>query len=236
MNRLVQLARTVPRPVEFLETGTGNICSTSCYRCRTYTGCKSDRTHRDRSLPSKYEIVPYHPFRCSRVVLLGHYAPPVRFAATPRARPKPDHRDAGVHSLHSDVRSLTYRGRVRAADDLVLGLVDEPVADLQFRRGEPLVFVCRPLRECNHVFSSTYRIRRINEQGTTCRRGGVYVRTVSRTVLLVLLVILATTLPVDAGTIGYLVSYALSASSPAMLLVSGLALLGVAGLVRKWRS
>ena len=61
-------------------------------------------------------------------------------------------------------------------------------------------------------------------------------RTVSRTVLLVLLVILATTLPVDAGTIGYLVSYALSASSPAMLLVSGLALLGVAGLVRKWRS
>jgi hypothetical protein len=52
----------------------------------------------------------------------------------------------------------------------------------------------------------------------------------------VLLVILATTLPVDAGTIGYLVSYALSASSPAMLLVSGLALLGVAGLVRKWKS
>jgi len=62
------------------------------------------------------------------------------------------------------------------------------------------------------------------------------VRTVSRTVLLVLLVILATTLPGDAETIVSLVSYALSASSPAMLLVSGLALLGVAGLVRKWRS
>jgi hypothetical protein len=62
------------------------------------------------------------------------------------------------------------------------------------------------------------------------------VRAVCRTVLLVLLGILATTPSVDAETIVYLVSYAMSVSSPAMLLVSGLALLGVASLVRKWRS
>lgn len=60
-------------------------------------------------------------------------------------------------------------------------------------------------------------------------------RTIFRTILLAILVALATTPPVGAETIVYLVSHALSASPPAVLLVSGLALLGVAGLVRKWR-
>ena len=60
--------------------------------------------------------------------------------------------------------------------------------------------------------------------------------TFSRSALLVLLVVLATTSPVGAETTVYLAGYAVSVPPPLALLVCGLALLGVGGLIRKWRS
>jgi len=62
------------------------------------------------------------------------------------------------------------------------------------------------------------------------------VRNVSRSVLLMLLVALAMTSPVAADATVYFVGYAMSVPAPLLLLVFGLALLGVGGLVRKWRS
>jgi hypothetical protein len=63
----------------------------------------------------------------------------------------------------------------------------------------------------------------------------VTVRTVSRSAFLVLLLVLATTSPVGAETTVYLVKYAVLVPPPLALLVGGLALLGVGGLIRKWR-
>jgi hypothetical protein len=54
--------------------------------------------------------------------------------------------------------------------------------------------------------------------------------------LLMLLFVLATTSPVGAETTVYLAKYAVSVPQPLSLLVGGLALLGVGGLIRKWRS
>jgi hypothetical protein len=62
------------------------------------------------------------------------------------------------------------------------------------------------------------------------------VSTVCRTVLFVILVVFATVSPVGADTTVYLMGYAMSVPSPLVLLVSGLALLGVASMIRKWRS
>ena len=61
-------------------------------------------------------------------------------------------------------------------------------------------------------------------------------RNVSRSVLPMLLVILATTSPVAADATVYFVGYAMSVPAPLVLLISGLALVGVGVLVRKWRS
>ncbi len=51
-----------------------------------------------------------------------------------------------------------------------------------------------------------------------------------------LLVVLAMTSPVGADTTVYVAGYAVEVPAPLQLLVSGLALLGVGGLVRKWTS
>ena len=61
-------------------------------------------------------------------------------------------------------------------------------------------------------------------------------RNVSRYVLPMLLVVLAMTSPVAADATVYFVGYAKQVPAPLLLLVFGLALLGVGGLVRKWRS
>jgi len=61
------------------------------------------------------------------------------------------------------------------------------------------------------------------------------VRTVSRSAFLVLLLVLATTSPVGAETTVYLAKYSVLVPAPLALLVGGLALLGVGGLIRKWR-
>ena len=61
-------------------------------------------------------------------------------------------------------------------------------------------------------------------------------RNVSRSVFPMLLVVLAMTSPVAADATVYFVSYAMSVPAPLLLLVFGLALLGVGSLVRKWRS
>lgn len=60
--------------------------------------------------------------------------------------------------------------------------------------------------------------------------------TVSRTILLTLVGVLFTAWWVSAETTVYFRGYALSVPSPLVLLGSGLALLGVAGMIRKWRS
>jgi hypothetical protein len=62
------------------------------------------------------------------------------------------------------------------------------------------------------------------------------VSTICRTVVLALLVVVATASPVVADTTVYLMGYAMAVPSPLVLLVSGLALLGAAGVIRKWRS
>jgi hypothetical protein len=62
------------------------------------------------------------------------------------------------------------------------------------------------------------------------------VRNVSRSVLPMLLVVLAMTSPVAADATVYFVGYAISVPASLLVLVFGLALLGVGGLVRKWRS
>jgi len=62
------------------------------------------------------------------------------------------------------------------------------------------------------------------------------VRNVSRSVLSMLLVVLAMTSPVAADATVYFVGYAVEVPAPLLLLVFGLALLGVGTLVRKWRS
>jgi hypothetical protein len=62
------------------------------------------------------------------------------------------------------------------------------------------------------------------------------VSTICRTVFFVLLIVLATVSPGAADTTVYLMGYAMSVPSPLVLLVFGLALLGVAGMIRKWRS
>jgi hypothetical protein len=64
----------------------------------------------------------------------------------------------------------------------------------------------------------------------------VYVSTVSRTIVLILVVVLSTASSVGAETTVYFRGYALEVPSPLVLLGSGLALLGVAGMIRKWRS
>jgi len=64
----------------------------------------------------------------------------------------------------------------------------------------------------------------------------VYVSTVSRTILLILVVVFLTASSVGAETTVYFRGYALEVPSPLVLLGSGLALLGVAGVIRKWRS
>ena len=64
----------------------------------------------------------------------------------------------------------------------------------------------------------------------------VYVSTVSRTILLILVVVFLTASSVGAETTVYFRGYALEVPSPLVLLGSGLALLGVAGMIRKWRS
>ena len=61
-------------------------------------------------------------------------------------------------------------------------------------------------------------------------------RNVSRSVLPMLLVVLAMTSPVAADATVYFVGYAMPVPAPLLLLVFGLALLGVGGLVRRWRS
>jgi hypothetical protein len=63
----------------------------------------------------------------------------------------------------------------------------------------------------------------------------VTVRTVSRSAFLVLPLVLAMTSPVGAETTVYLANYAVLVPPPLALLVGGLALLGVGGLIRKWR-
>ena len=60
--------------------------------------------------------------------------------------------------------------------------------------------------------------------------------TVSRTILLILVVVFLTASSVGAETTVYFRGYALEVPSPLVLLGSGLALLGVAGMIRKWRS
>ena len=60
-------------------------------------------------------------------------------------------------------------------------------------------------------------------------------RTVSRSAFLVLLLVLATTSPAGTETTVYLANYAVLVPPPLALLVGGLALLGVGGLIRKWR-
>jgi len=62
------------------------------------------------------------------------------------------------------------------------------------------------------------------------------VRNVSRSVLSMLLVVLAMTSPAAADATVYFVGYAKEVPAPLMLLISGLALVGVGALVRKWRS
>jgi hypothetical protein len=57
-------------------------------------------------------------------------------------------------------------------------------------------------------------------------------RAILRAVLLMLAVVLAPTSPVAAETTVFLMGYAVSIASPLVLLVSGLALLGVAALMR----
>jgi len=64
----------------------------------------------------------------------------------------------------------------------------------------------------------------------------VYVSTVSRTILIILVVVFLTASSVGAETTVYFRGYALEVPSPLVLLGSGLALLGVAGMIRKWRS
>gem|GEM_PF-6380495 len=61
-------------------------------------------------------------------------------------------------------------------------------------------------------------------------------RNVSRSVLPMLLIVLAMTSPVAADATVYFVGYAIEVPAPLQLLVFGLALLGVGTLVRKWRS
>ena len=61
-------------------------------------------------------------------------------------------------------------------------------------------------------------------------------RNVLRSVLSMLLVVLAMTSPVAAEATVYLMTYAMSVPAPIQLLVLGLALLGVGSLVRKWTS
>ena len=61
-------------------------------------------------------------------------------------------------------------------------------------------------------------------------------RNVSRSILPMLLVVLAMTSPVAADAAVYFVGYAVEVPAPLMLLISGLALVGVGVLVRKWRS
>jgi len=62
------------------------------------------------------------------------------------------------------------------------------------------------------------------------------VRNVSRSVLFMLLVVLALTSPVAADAAVYFVGYAVEVPAPLLLLAFGLALLGVGSLVRKWTS
>ena len=64
----------------------------------------------------------------------------------------------------------------------------------------------------------------------------VYVSTVSRTILIILVVVFLTASSVGAETTVYFRGYALEVPSPLVLLGSGLSLLGVAGVIRKWRS
>ena len=60
-------------------------------------------------------------------------------------------------------------------------------------------------------------------------------RNVSRSVLSMLLVVLAMTSPVAADATVYFVGYAMPVPAPLLLLVFGLALLGVGSLVRRRR-
>ena len=61
-------------------------------------------------------------------------------------------------------------------------------------------------------------------------------RNVSRSVLPMLLVVLAMTSPVAADATVYFLGYAKEVPAPVLLLAFGLALVGVGVLVRKWRS
>ena len=59
-------------------------------------------------------------------------------------------------------------------------------------------------------------------------------RTVFRGVLLMLLVVLVPTSLIPAETTRFFWGYAVSVPSPLVLLVSGLAMLGIAALMREW--
>ena len=65
--------------------------------------------------------------------------------------------------------------------------------------------------------------------------GGVQVRHVLRSVLPMLLVVLAMPSPAGADVIVYVAGHAVEVPAPLQLLMFGFALLSVGGLLRKWR-
>ena len=91
------------------------------------------------------------------------------------------------------------------------------------------------LRQTGAPLQSFHGLTAFPDVGTL-RCGGVHVRNVSRSVLSMLLVVLAMTSPAAADATVYFVGYAKEVPAPLMLLISGLALVGVGALVRKWRS
>ena len=64
--------------------------------------------------------------------------------------------------------------------------------------------------------------------------GGVQVRNVSRSVLRMLLVVLAMPSPARADVTVYVAGHAVEVPAPLQLLMFGFVLLSVGGLVRKW--
>jgi uncharacterized integral membrane protein len=85
-------------------------------------------------------------------------------------------------------------------------------------------------------FHGLTAIPNVVDYGHSAMRRCVYVNTVSRTILLILVVVFSTASSVGAETTVYFRGYALEVPSPLVLLGSGLALLGVAGMIRRWRS
>ena len=114
---------------------------------------------------------------------------------------------------------------------MVPNIVTNPACGYPCAAGAKVVVCDRPEPPCK----SFHGLTAFPDVGTL-RCGGVHVRNVSRSVLSMLLVVLAMTSPAAADATVYFVGYAKEVPAPLMLLISGLALVGVGALVRKWRS